>query len=90
MKNRDSKSEIPALATKRDKIIAERNTIRASYQAMAEQKADLEEAIAKCRAAVSNPDYDLWLSSKELKNNTFFVNLCFIYISYICVAITQK
>ena len=44
-----------ALATKREEIIAEKNTIRASCQAMAEQKAALEEAIAKFRAAVFKP-----------------------------------
>ena len=57
LKNEKSRLEIrdTALATKCDKIIAERNTIRASYQAMAEQKADFEEAIAKYRAAVFQP-----------------------------------
>jgi hypothetical protein len=47
------------LATIRGKILADMNTIRDSYEAKAEQNADLEEAIAKCRAAISNPDYDL-------------------------------
>ena len=48
-----------ALATIRGKIFADMNTIRDSYEAKAEQKANLEETIAKCRAAISNPDYDL-------------------------------